>query len=163
AAPRSQDHHLRLEARDCLDSRNDGGAARVDRDRPRPRGGPRDAGDARSRRGEGRRVRGLGRVVVGVRRVEGAGVAMSDPRPAVDREAPDVGEGSQKSSELFASLDTVCSILRSVAAGQSPKLLEVTYPESHPVGALTLSVNAMMESLYETRRQSDEYSRDLSD
>jgi rsbT co-antagonist protein RsbR len=87
---------------------------------------------------------------------------MSLPPPALDQEVPDA-EASEKSSELFASLDMLCTVLRAVAAGQSPKFLEITYPDSHPVGALTLSVNTMMESLYETRKQSDEYSRDLAD
>jgi rsbT co-antagonist protein RsbR len=66
--------------------------------------------------------------------------------------------------ELFASLDTLTSVIRAVAGGgQSAPLLEGSYPESHPVGALTQSINSMLAALDESRRASDAYSRELAE
>ena len=77
----------------------------------------------------------------------------TDMQPAV--------EGTT-SAELFASLDGLRSVIRAVAAGETSRLLEIQFPESHPVGALTLSINAMMEALDESRKHSESYSRELS-
>jgi rsbT co-antagonist protein RsbR len=78
----------------------------------------------------------------------------TDMQPAV--------EGTT-SAELFASLDGLRSVIRAVAAGETSRLLEIQFPESHPVGALTLSINAMMEALDESRKHSESYSRELSE
>jgi rsbT co-antagonist protein RsbR len=63
-------------------------------------------------------------------------------------------EGGTMSRELFASLDKLRSVILAVAGGESPRLLDVDYPETHPVGALTSSLNTMMQALDESRRQS---------
>lgn len=78
----------------------------------------------------------------------------TDVQPAV--------EGTT-SAELFASLDGLRSVIRAVAAGETPRLLEIQFPESHPVGALTLSINVMMEALDEGRKHSESYSRELAE
>jgi rsbT co-antagonist protein RsbR len=67
------------------------------------------------------------------------------------------------SAELFASLDGLRSVIRAVAAGETPRSLEIQFPESHPVGALTLSINAMMEALDDSRKHSESYSRELAE
>lgn len=58
------------------------------------------------------------------------------------------------SRELFASLDKLRSVIQAVAGGESPRQLDMDYPETHPVGALTSSINTMMQALDESRRQS---------
>lgn len=71
---------------------------------------------------------------------------------------------STTASELFESLDMLTTVIRAVAAGsQAPRLLEGRYPDSHPVGALTQSINTMMEALEQGRRHSESYSRELAE
>lgn len=73
------------------------------------------------------------------------------------------GEGGTMSGELFASLDKLRSVILAVAGGESPRLLDVDYPETHPVGALTSSLNTMMQALDESRRQSSISLTELSE
>ncbi len=70
---------------------------------------------------------------------------------------------SATTTELFASLELLKSVIRAVAAGESPRMLDAEYPETHPVGALTLSINVMMEALAESRSHSEAYARELAD
>jgi len=66
-------------------------------------------------------------------------------------------------SELLGSITAVLELLRRVGNGDLENRLELRYPETHPIGALTLSVNAMIESLAELRLRSETYSRELQD
>lgn len=67
------------------------------------------------------------------------------------------------SNELLGSLETIRHVISSVTRGESLQQLAVGYPETHPVGALTASINAMLESLEDSRRHTQEYMRELQD
>jgi rsbT co-antagonist protein RsbR len=66
-------------------------------------------------------------------------------------------------SELQGSITEVLELLRRVGNGDLENRLELRYPETHPLGALALSVNVMLESLADLRQQSEAYSRELQD
>ena len=66
-------------------------------------------------------------------------------------------------SDLHGSITEVLELLRRVGNGDLDSRLELRYPETHPVGALTLSVNTMIDSLVELRQRSETYSRELQD
>src|SRR6185312_5148723 len=72
-------------------------------------------------------------------------------------------KGPSMKEELLASLDDLMSALRAVTGGDLEVRLPVTFPETHPVGALTVSANAMIEALVEARGHADSYSRNLAD
>jgi rsbT co-antagonist protein RsbR len=65
--------------------------------------------------------------------------------------------------ELLSSLDQLIAVLRSVTNGDLHSRMEVTYPETHPVGALMLSANAMIEALADARRRTEEHSLNLAE
>jgi rsbT co-antagonist protein RsbR len=65
--------------------------------------------------------------------------------------------------ELLASLDGLLSVLRAIAAGDLTPHLEVPYPDSHPVGALALSINEMVSALREAQARSANYSQELKE
>jgi rsbT co-antagonist protein RsbR len=66
-------------------------------------------------------------------------------------------------NELLASLDEVLGVLRAVANGELTRRLESRHPESHPVGALTVGVNGMIDALREARKESDRYVDQLNE
>jgi rsbT co-antagonist protein RsbR len=66
-------------------------------------------------------------------------------------------------AELMASLGELLAVIRSVAAGELGQRLEVRYPETHPVGALTASINTMIDALHEARTTSSNYVQELTE
>ena len=66
-------------------------------------------------------------------------------------------------AEVLASVDELLSMLKAVSAGDLTRRLDVKYPDTHPVGALAMSINAMIDALQEARTQSTEYSDRLAD
>jgi rsbT co-antagonist protein RsbR len=66
-------------------------------------------------------------------------------------------------SDLHGSIAEVLELLRRVGNGDLENRLELRYPETHPVGALSVSVNAMIDSLVDARQRSETYSRELQD
>lgn len=67
----------------------------------------------------------------------------------------------QLASDLLENIAQLLEVLRRVGAGDAVEQLELRYPETHPVGALTLSLNEMIASLADARAQSERYSREL--
>lgn len=64
-------------------------------------------------------------------------------------------------SELLANLAQLLEVLQRVGAGEVVTSLELRYPETHPVGALTASLNEMIVSLAAARSRSEVYSQEL--
>jgi rsbT co-antagonist protein RsbR len=75
--------------------------------------------------------------------------------------ASDTGAGLR--SDLIANIARLLDVLLRVGAGESVASLDSTYPETHPVGALTATLNEMLGSLAEARAKSSLYLRDLQD
>jgi rsbT co-antagonist protein RsbR len=50
-----------------------------------------------------------------------------------------------------------------VTNGELHHRADVVYPETHPVGALALSANSMIEALAQAKKHSEEYSTNLSE
>jgi rsbT co-antagonist protein RsbR len=71
--------------------------------------------------------------------------------------------GPRLESDLLANISEILQVLLRVGAGQSVEKLELHYPETHPVGALTSTLNEMLASLSEARNQSERYSQELRD
>lgn len=67
----------------------------------------------------------------------------------------------QLTSDLLENISQLLDVLRRVGAGDAVETLELRYPETHPVGALTTSLNEMIASLAEARAKSERYSREL--
>ena len=72
-------------------------------------------------------------------------------------------ERSVVKAEVLASVGELLSLLRAVGGGDLSGRLEVKYPETHPAGALAISINAMVDALQEARGQSTEYSNRLAE
>jgi rsbT co-antagonist protein RsbR len=66
-------------------------------------------------------------------------------------------------SDLVASISHLLDVLLRVGSGESVERLDSKYPEHHPVGALTSTLNEMLSSLAEARAKSALYSRELQD
>jgi rsbT co-antagonist protein RsbR len=66
-------------------------------------------------------------------------------------------------SELLSSLDEVLLVLQDVANGELTRRLEVKFPESHPVGALTVGINSMIDALQEARAESERTLEELTE
>jgi rsbT co-antagonist protein RsbR len=66
-------------------------------------------------------------------------------------------------AQLLGSIDELLSVLKKVATGDLSKRLEVKFDESHPVGALAISINSMVDALQEARARSSEYSNRLTE
>ena len=81
------------------------------------------------------------------------------------KQAPDsAAEGSTAvKAEVLASVDELRSMLKAVSDGDLSRRLEVRYPDTHPAGALALSINTMVDALQEARAQSTEYSNRLAE
>jgi len=66
-------------------------------------------------------------------------------------------------SELEASISVLLDVVERVGRGELLEQLECRFPETHPVGALTASLNTMIEALAEARARSETHSRDLQE
>jgi rsbT co-antagonist protein RsbR len=66
-------------------------------------------------------------------------------------------------SDLLDNISQLLEVLIRVGAGEAVEQLDLHYPETHPVGALTSSLNEMIRSLSEARARSARYSRELQD
>jgi rsbT co-antagonist protein RsbR len=66
-------------------------------------------------------------------------------------------------ADLMASLGELLAVIRAVAGGELAHRLEVRYPETHPVGALTVSINTMIDALEEARTTSANYVQELTE
>ncbi|HEY6729269.1 MAG TPA: STAS domain-containing protein [Polyangiaceae bacterium] len=73
--------------------------------------------------------------------------------------APDRGEYA---SELLESISEVLVVLQAVSSGDLSPRLAFDYPDTHPVGALAESVNAMIEALSEARATALQRSSELN-
>src|SRR6266542_341942 len=65
--------------------------------------------------------------------------------------------------ELLVSIGEIMAALVDVSNGDLSRRLEPHYPETHPIGALAMSVNAMMDALAEERAKSETYVVELQD
>jgi rsbT co-antagonist protein RsbR len=74
-----------------------------------------------------------------------------------------VPPGPDIKSDLLVSVGTIVAALRAVANGDLSQRLDVGHPDTHPVGALALSVNSMVEALTEVRTASESYLAELSE
>jgi rsbT co-antagonist protein RsbR len=66
-------------------------------------------------------------------------------------------------SDVDNSVEEVLQLLRDVAGGNLTGRLTPHYPESHPVGALAMSMNMMIESLASARATAEGHHRELAD
>ena len=66
-------------------------------------------------------------------------------------------------AQLLESIGEFLALLRAVTEGDLSRELEVRYSETHPAGALAISINAMVGALREARAQSSEYSNRLAE
>lgn len=71
----------------------------------------------------------------------------------VEPTAPETGE---LASELLDAISDVLGVLRAVSEGDLSPRLAFEYPDTHPVGALAESVNAMIDALGEARVSSQQ-------
>ena len=65
--------------------------------------------------------------------------------------------------DLIGSIGEILDALSGVARGELERRLEPRYPDTHPVGALALSVNSMVEALAEAKARSQSYQLDLEE
>lgn len=76
---------------------------------------------------------------------------------------PSSKPGSSIEGDLVGSIDEILDALTAVAEGDLQRRLEPRYDETHPVGALARSVNAMVEALSEAKARSAAYASELED
>jgi rsbT co-antagonist protein RsbR len=69
----------------------------------------------------------------------------------------------QLQSDLLENISQLLDVLQRVGRGEVVERLDLPYPETHPLGALTCSLNEMISSLADARSRSDSYSRELQD
>lgn len=65
--------------------------------------------------------------------------------------------------DLLGSISEILDALSAVARGDLELRLEPRYPDTHPVGALALSVNGMVEALAEAKTRSQSYQLELEE
>ena len=65
--------------------------------------------------------------------------------------------------DLIGSIGEILDALLAVTRGDLARRLEPRYEDSHPVGALALSVNAMVEALAEMQGRSNAYQQELEE
>ena len=65
--------------------------------------------------------------------------------------------------DLIGSISEILDALSAVARGDLALRLEPRYPDTHPVGALALSVNGMVEALAEAKTRSQSYQLELEE
>jgi rsbT co-antagonist protein RsbR len=73
------------------------------------------------------------------------------------------GPGGELGHAVEAEVEEVLALLRGVAAGDLTGRLSPRYPDSHPVGALALSMNAMIDALADARSKAEAHHRELAD
>jgi len=56
--------------------------------------------------------------------------------------------------DLMVSIGTILEVVKAVGSGDLTRKLDLSYPETHPVGALVSSINLMVEALGEAREKS---------
>ena len=78
-------------------------------------------------------------------------------------EGAEAGGAPQLVSDLLANISRLLELLLRVGTGEAVEKLEQRYPDSHPVGALTASLNELITSLSEARARSQGYVRELQD
>lgn len=66
-------------------------------------------------------------------------------------------------TEVYERIGDVLMVLSDVAVGDYSTRLEENLPESHPVGALYLGINEMIQSLSQAKVLSDSYQRELEE
>jgi rsbT co-antagonist protein RsbR len=66
-------------------------------------------------------------------------------------------------TELLTSIGTLLGALKAVGEGNLSQQLELSYPDTHPVGALASSINFMAGALAEARTKSLAYLSELSE
>jgi rsbT co-antagonist protein RsbR len=74
-----------------------------------------------------------------------------------------VNERTVIKDELLGSMDEFISLLKGVTEGDLTRRLEVKHADTHPAGALAISINAMVDALQEARAQSVENSNRLAE
>lgn len=75
---------------------------------------------------------------------------------------PVVSSGDM-ASDLMMSIGTILDVVKAVGAGDLTQKLDLQFPESHPVGALSSSINAMVEALATAREKSANDLNELTD
>jgi rsbT co-antagonist protein RsbR len=65
--------------------------------------------------------------------------------------------------DLLVSIGEILAVLVDVSNGDLSRRLEPRYPDTHPIGALTESVNTMMEALADAKAQSQTYVAELQE
>jgi rsbT co-antagonist protein RsbR len=65
--------------------------------------------------------------------------------------------------DLMSSIGEILDVLRAVARGELQHRLVPKYEDTHPVGALALSVNVMVDALAEAKSRSASYQEELKD
>jgi rsbT co-antagonist protein RsbR len=66
-------------------------------------------------------------------------------------------------SDLIENIEEFLAVLLRVGAGETVPALALRFPETHPVGALTASLNDILASLGAARARSERYSRELQE
>jgi len=66
-------------------------------------------------------------------------------------------------SDLLDSIAQILDVLKAVGEGDLSHHLELKFPESHPVGALASSINAMIEALTAAQATSASYLQELAE
>ena len=76
---------------------------------------------------------------------------------------PPKDEEARLGAAMDAAVEEVLTMLRNVAGGDLSGRLTPQYPDSHPVGALAMSMNAMIDALTTARRNAETHHRELAD
>jgi rsbT co-antagonist protein RsbR len=72
-------------------------------------------------------------------------------------------EDARLTAAMDAAVEEILALLRNVAGGNLTGRLTPAYPDSHPVGALALSMNAMIDALAAARNKAEAHHRELAD
>ena len=65
-----------------------------------------------------------------------------------------VAASTDLAEDLMVSIGTILEVVKAVGSGDLTRKLDLSYPETHPVGALVSSINLMVEALGEAREKS---------
>lgn len=72
-------------------------------------------------------------------------------------------EGAPLADAVDNAIEEVLTILKNVAGGDLTSRLTPQYPETHPAGALALSMNVMIDALAAARSKAEAHHRELSE
>ena len=81
----------------------------------------------------------------------------------VTRGNPEATAPQSLEGDLMSSISEILEALRAVARGELHHRLVPKYEDTHPVGALALSVNAMLEALAEAQAKTATYQEELKE